>query len=212
MKTLDLVILVACLNCSICTAQPNGSLVSAYRDQNIVCTLTLPVQALRPEDTLIALVVLENIGKENVLIGRSALRDSDVGLNGPLYDDRTGVFRYGLLDEMDYLHEMTHYVVNLTTCTIPPGGRFSTSVRLPFSSMSGLTGREERRLAIHAKEAPRRFGLQIDFGDLPGKGTQSVALIDSAGRLNAESKEVAIWVDTNIKQFSLGPVYFGAEL
>lgn len=51
----------------------------------------------------------------------------------------------------------------------------------------------------------------MNFGYLP-KESSSAPIVSKDGRFDDSNQEKVIWLYSNIKQFTLGPIYVGLEL
>jgi hypothetical protein len=53
--------------------------------------------------------------------------------------------------------------------------------------------------------------IEMNFGYLP-KESSSAPIVSKDGRFYDSNQENVIWLYSNIKQFTLGPIYVGLEL
>lgn len=217
------IILLFCATSIYSQVENDRTLTSSYQDNNIIYSLSVKIRPYKRTDTVEAKLYIKNIGNIPLYIEKTQ-NDSALTLTDRNYSNE--IFWYKILGELDYVPIFTHYSYDLYLTEVKPGEEKSYRLIVPLSLAKDLKGQVPNYKAIHTRDFGERVGLEIDCGYLPKvgikpeydsfqgyipKGNLSSPILSNDGRYDYSSQEKIAWLDYNIKQFTLGPIYVGLE-
>lgn len=199
------IIIISCL-------ELNGQYLSSkYQDENISCLLTIQIKSYSQNDTIKAQLYFKNIGHNTIYTERQKNIKACIELLQDSYFSSNCTFRYNLLGAIDYLHDLTHYEMDIYLLEVKPEEDILYSFVIPLKNATQLKGCEKKYDALHAKNESEHFGIQLNVGYLPKDVKSLMPILNTDGKLDYSTRESIIWIDSKIKQFTLGPLYVGIK-